>query len=123
MPLITAAQAAVILCVDVQQVYNLASRGTLTRHAPSHVRLAYDLDEIEQRSLTRLRYYAAGHPYWVNVNETAAIFGVVRSRVRQLLDADRLPYVTAPNGRRYIRRHQLHVIANAREARMAGRGA
>lgn len=28
---------------------------------------------------------------------------------------DRLPYVTAPNGRRYVRRHQLDVIANVRE--------
>ncbi len=31
--------------------------------------------------------------------------------------ADRLPYVTAANGRRYVRRHQLDVIANVREAR------
>lgn len=53
MPLTTAAQAAVILDVDVQQLYNLASRGTITRHAPSHVRLAYDLDEVEARSLAR----------------------------------------------------------------------
>ena len=42
-PLITAAQAAEILDVEVQQIYNLASRGHLNRHAPGHARLAYDL--------------------------------------------------------------------------------
>ena len=31
--------------------------------------------------------------------------------------ADRFPYVTAPNGRRYVRRHQLDVIANVRESK------
>ena len=29
--------------------------------------------------------------------------------------SDRLPYATAANGRRYVRRHQLEVIANARD--------
>jgi len=114
-PLISAAQAAEILEVDVQQVYNLASRGTLDRHAPTYARLTYDLDEIETRSLSRLKYHAAGHPYWANVSEVAAYLGVVQSRVRQLLDQERMPYVTAPNGRRYVRRHQLEVVANARD--------
>lgn len=117
-PLITAAQAAEILDVDIQQVYNLASRGTLARHKPPHVRLAYDLDEIEQRSLARIKLHATGHPYWVNANEAAAFLGVHRSRARQLLVEDRLPSVTAANGRRYVRRHQLEVIANAREAHL-----
>ncbi len=45
-PLITAAQAAEILDVDVQQIYNLASRGHLNRHAPGHARLAYDLGRV-----------------------------------------------------------------------------
>lgn len=91
MPLITAAQAAVILDVDVQQVYNLASRGTLTRHAPSHTRLAYERDEIEARSLARLKYHVTGHPYWANVAEVATHLGVSESRVRQLLDQERCP--------------------------------
>ena len=45
------------------RVYNLGSRGALTRHAPSHARLAYDLDEIEIRSLARLKYDRTGHSY------------------------------------------------------------
>jgi len=32
--------------------------------------------------------------------------------------SDRLPYATAANGRRYVRRHQLEVIANARDSRL-----
>jgi len=116
-PLITAAQAAEILGVDVQQVYNLASRGTITRHAPSHVRLAYDLEEIEASSLSRLKYQQGGRPHWLNVSEVADYLGVHDSRVRQLLDAERLPCVMAPNGRRYVRRHQLEVVANSRDVR------
>ena len=33
--------------------------------------------------------------------------------------SDRLPYETTANGRRYVRRHQLEVIPNAREIRLA----
>lgn len=80
----------------------------------------YDLDELEARSLAALKYHDSGHPYWLNSTEVADCLGVTVSRVRQLLDAERIPSVTAPNGRRYVRRHQLEVIANARDAR-AGR--
>lgn len=35
----------------------------------------------------------------------------------QLMLADRPPYETAANGRRYVRRHQLDVITDVRETR------
>ena len=35
-----------------------------------------------------------------------------------MMRSDRLPYETAANGRRYVRRHQLEVIANARDTRV-----
>ncbi|MGZ5398660.1 MAG: hypothetical protein ACXWDM_01520 [Nocardioides sp.] len=79
--------------------------------------MAYDLGEIEARSLRRLKYHQTGHPYWANVAEVAYYLGVHQSRVRQLLDQDRMPYVSAQNGRRYVRRHQLKVVANARDQR------
>ena len=53
------------------------------------------------------------HPYWATTDEAAAELGVTRSAVRQMMLADRLTYKTAANGRRYVRRHQLEVIANA----------
>ena len=40
------------------------------------------------------------------------------TNVPQMMLSGRLPYETAANGRRYVRRHQLEVIANARETRL-----
>ncbi len=123
MPLVDATAAAEILNVSVPTVYTLASSGAIARHAPKHARgQAYDLDELEQRSLRRLRRdHTGGHPYWVTVAEAADWLSVSDSRVRQMLDAEQLPSVTAPSGRRYVRRHQLEVIGNVRDQRRAGR--
>ena len=121
--LITSADAADILGVTLQTVYDYAARGRLTRHAPSHVRHAYDHADVEAYSLARIRrQHQAPHPYWATSEEAAAELGVTGSAVRQMMLADRLPYETAPNGRRYVRRHQLEVIANARDTR-SGRSA
>lgn len=118
MVLVTARQAADVLGVKIDSVYALASAGLIARRSPLHARgQAYDLDQLEQRSLALLKYNSTGHPYWLNVIEIADYLGVGRSRVRQLMEAERLPYVTAPNGRRYVRQHQLEVIANARDFR------
>jgi hypothetical protein len=77
----------------------------LTRHPPGHVRRVYDGDEIEALSLSRIRGQRANpaHHYWATTEETAAELRVTRSAVRQMMLADRLPYVTARNGRRYVR--------------------
>ena len=50
-------------------------------------------------------------------SDAAEELGVTRSAVRQMMLSDRLPYVVAANGRRYVRRHQLDVIVDVREAR------
>ena len=49
----------------------------------------------------------------------AEILGVTPNRVRQLVDRGFLPAVRH-EGRWYFRRHQVEVIANAREARRLG---
>ena len=117
--LITAAEVAEILGVTLQTVYDYAARGRLTRHAPGHVRRAYDHAEVEAYSLARIRWQRHGpHPYWATSDEAAAELHCSRSNVAQMMLSGRLPYETAANGRRYVRRHQLDVIANARETRL-----
>ena len=117
--LITAAEAAEILGMQLQSVYDATSRGRLTRHAPSHVRRAYDHAEVEALSLSRLRRtHHEPHPYWATTEKVAAVLGVSQSTVPLIMLSDRLPYETAPNGRRYVRRHQVEVIANARHTRL-----
>jgi excisionase family DNA binding protein len=118
--LVTAREAAEILDMKVNSIYMAASQGRLNRHAPTHTRRQYDLDELEQMSLARLKPRGGGHPYWLTVAEAAEVLGVVPTRVRALMDKEKIPHVTAPNGRRYVRRHQFEVVANARAAR-AGR--
>jgi hypothetical protein len=49
------------------------------------------------------------HSYWVTVKQAAAILGVSRQRVKQLLEADRLPYVVA------ARRREAHAPGAARD--------
>jgi len=119
MLLITAAEAAEILGVTLQTVYDYASRNRLPRRALSHVRRAYDHAEVEALFLSRLRrVHHEPHPYWATTEEAAAVLGVSKSTVPQMMMSGRLPYETAPNGRRYVRRHQLEVIANARDSRL-----
>ena len=66
MVLITAQDAAVILGVAVTTVYDLVRRGQVQRRP---------------------------HPYWATTSETAVELGVTPSAVRQMMLADRLPYV------------------------------
>jgi hypothetical protein len=47
--LITAPEAAHVLGIEVQSVYNLVQRDRLSHHGPSHARRAYDLAEAEAR--------------------------------------------------------------------------
>jgi len=64
------------------------------------------------------RIHHEPHPYWATSQEAAVELGVSYSNVPLMMMAGRLPYETAANGRRYLRRHQLEVIANARETRL-----
>lgn len=107
-----------MLGMRLQSVYDATSRGRIPRHAPAHVRRAYDHAEIEALSLSRPRKVRhEPHPYWATTEEAAAVRGVSYSNVPLMMLSDRLPYETAANGRRYMRRHQLEVIANARDTR------
>jgi hypothetical protein len=46
------------------------------------------------------------------------VLGVSYSNVPLMMLSDRLPYETAANGRRYLRRAELEVIAHAIEFRL-----
>ena len=76
--LVSAREAAEILDMEVHSIYMAGSQGTLRRHAQTHARMQYDLDEIEALSLRRIRYMRAGHPYWLTVPEAAKMLGVTR---------------------------------------------
>jgi hypothetical protein len=52
--------------------------------------------------------------YWVTATRAAALLGIGRSRLDQLANADRLPYVEHVDGTRLYRREQLGTIGNAR---------
>jgi hypothetical protein len=45
--------------------------------------------------------------YWVTVSQAARILHSSPSRVRRMLDEDRLPYVTHASGVRLMRRQQI----------------
>lgn len=106
----------------VGSVYAMASAGIITRQSRRYSAQFYDLNEIEARSLSSLPLRGGGHPYWLTVQEVGAYLRVDDSRVKVLLDQEKIPSVMAPNGRRYVRRHQLEVVTNARDQRAAAFG-
>ena len=109
---LSAAEAARILGVRANSVDQLVSRGVLPK-AVKRQRHGLDLADVEYLALQR---YTPGHPWFATNREAAQILGVSRSRVSQLVNAGRLPFVER-RGRRYFRRQQIQVIANARNAR------
>lgn len=109
---LTGAQAADILDVTEHHVARLVREGKLVRRR-RYQHNGLDRDAVEQLALER---YKPGHPYWATTVEVATVLGVARERVRQLVAARRILAVMH-GGRRYFRRHQVEVIANARESR------
>jgi DNA-binding transcriptional MerR regulator len=57
---------------------------------------------------------------WMSGVEAAVILGVSHARVTQLANKDKIPYREAASGRRFYKRSQLEVVANARDARKFG---
>ena len=112
---LTAAEAAEILGISTQSVYRLVNQGRLAKQTPGQVR-GLDRDVVERLSLERVRRRSSDHPYWATTPEVAAILGVNRARVRQLVLKGFLP-VVEHNRRYYFRRAQVEVVANARDAR------
>ena len=109
---ISRAEAARILGIRELSVTRLVRQGVLHKPAKDQ-RFALDLAEVEQLALER---YHPGHPYWMSTGEAAELLGVTPTRVRQLVARGFVPAV-AQEGRSYFRRHQLEVIANARQSR------
>jgi len=80
--------------------------------------------DVEEVALTRWRLAHSRWPnsYWVTRDQAAAILGVNRARVGQLVGAGLVPYERARTVRRQIvfRRDQLTVVARARLLRRPG---
>jgi hypothetical protein len=55
--------------------------------------------------------------YWVTVSQAARLLHTSPSRVRRMLDEDRLPYVTHASGVRLMRRGQIEERASVPQAR------
>jgi len=58
--------------------------------------------------------------YWVTTTQAAAILGISDVRVKQLLNAEKIPFERHRSGKRLMRRHQVEVIGNARQSRKHG---
>jgi hypothetical protein len=81
----------------------------------------YELEVVEDAALEH--YQPSAHradrfSYWLTSGTAAELMGVSPARVKRMVTADRLPYVTHRSGLRLLRRHQVEVIANARESRL-----
>lgn len=79
-----------------------------------------DVDELEQLAMEHYPWHTHARnddSYWCTSRQAAKVLGLSYQRVKQLLDDDRLPYLVHRSGARLLRRHQVEVIANAREAR------
>lgn len=77
----------------------------------------YELEAVETAALEH--YQPSAHrsdrfSYWLTSGAAAELMGVSPARVKRMVTADRLPYVTHRSGLRLLRRHQVEVIANAR---------
>ena len=106
-----------MLGCSVNHVYRMARRGQLPRAGAPGKWAGYEAEVVERVSLERLgRRTAVRHPWWVDVAEAAIVLEVSRERVRQLAARGRVPAVRH-QGRWLFRRHQLEVVANARNAR------
>ncbi|QWZ09735.1 helix-turn-helix domain-containing protein [Nocardioides panacis] len=109
---ISGAEAADILGIAELSVSRLVHSGVL-RKAVRGQRHGLERAEVERLALERWR---PGRPYWVTALDAADILGVTRRRVTQLAERGFLPAVQH-EGRWLFRRHQVEVVANAREAR------
>jgi hypothetical protein len=82
-------------------------------------RIQYDLDAVERVAQSRYRPGAHRYDrfsYWVGTAQAAEILGLSTARVKQLCTAEKIPYVFHCSGARLMRRHQVEILADAREA-------
>ena len=93
-------------------MYRLVSQGVIPK-AVKHAHGGLERADVERVALDR---WKPGHPYWATSTEVAELLSVTPTRVRQLVDRGFLPAVRH-HGRWFFRRHQIEVVANARDAR------
>jgi DNA-binding transcriptional MerR regulator len=104
---ITVEEASVIAGISVGTAQRYRREGLFTS-LPG--RTPYSRREAEQLA----------HDPWLSGVEAAEILGVSHVRVTQLANKDKIPYHEGASGRRYYKRSQLEVVANARDARKFG---
>lgn len=111
-PGLSTAEAARILGVHQNSVNRYVARGLLHRPA-GRTWHSLDRDEVEQLALAR---WQPVHPYWAPTSEVAGLLGISDTRVKRPARGS----VTCRSSRRPLVfcRHELEVIANAREARL-----
>ena len=92
--------------------------------SPSDVNKLVDqpliIENVEAAALFHYPWKAHVHDpdsYWVTTAQAAQILAVNNARVKQLITAGRIPYETHRSGTYLMRRHQLEVVANARQAK------
>lgn len=110
---LTHAQAAAILGVHRITVSTWVITGALPslgRYAKANLRRS----DVETLAAARWR---PGDPSWLTTDQAAAMLGVSRVRVTQLIAAGRLPAERHPSGRWLFRPGQIAVIAQARRDR------
>ena len=83
-----------------------------------HARARLSRTDVESLALRRWSARkTAPDSYWVTTAQAAPMLGVIPTRVRQLANAELLPFEVGPGDQRLYRRAQVEVIARARRAR------
>lgn len=110
-------EAAHILGLTPKQAQNFLSNYDLVEGAHTSATIE-QLEHLAMDIYPRGRHQRGDdRSYWLNCEQAAEVLGLSRQRVQQLLDADRLPHERHRSGSRLMRRAQIELIANAREAR------
>jgi hypothetical protein len=107
---ISGKEAGSILGIAELSVSRLVPQGVLRKGVRGQ-KFGLERAAVERVALER---YRPDHPYWCTSGGAAEILGVRVARVHQLVDRGFVPAVKH-NSRWFSRRHQIEVIANARE--------
>jgi hypothetical protein len=110
---ISGAEAAEVLGLASELYVSRLIKEGITTKAIHGQRYGLERTEVERVALER---WQPGKPYWTTSATAAELLALTQTRVRQLVDQGSLPALQH-DGRWFFRRHQVEVIANAREAR------
>lgn len=107
-------EAAAILGCTPSTVRRHILAGRLTRHRGRYKHQALSRGDVEALACLIYpwwRHTGDAGSYWVTGQSAADVMGVCRSRLNQLADKDRVPYVTHRDRTRLYRRQQLEVMS------------